>query len=539
MADTPLSEQNRMLLQEITRRTNQMAAINVVTSAVGQSLDIDRTLSVALDVALEIVNAQASGISLIDEAAGELVLRAQRGWIQDFVVTNPMRIPMGQGLSGEVIARDDVIVYNRLDGSEPYAVPSFRDEHFRSIAMAPMHARGRITGILSIMSHEPDRFDDEVVNVLRVVADMIGVSLDNARLYSKTDQQKQRLGAVLDSTADGIIATDTDGFIDLVNPAAEALLGVNERRLLGRPLREAAISPTIRDGLLRALASRAANEDKAFQVTLPDERVIAAAASPVVNVDPVQPTRQQDGWVIVLRDVTHLRREEIARAHFMQAAAHDMRNPLSVTQSAVVTLQKLMSGDDATAAELIDLALNGIERLNGLIDDVLNLEQLESGQDLHIQRVNLLDLLQEVNRECFMLFAEKGITLTTVVAPDLPDLAVDVRWVKRALHNYLGNAAKYTPPQGAVRLYAQRTDDQVHFEVQDDGPGIPIAAQARLFDRFYRVQGTRSSGSGLGLAIVKSVAQAHGGDVYVRSAPGAGSTFGLVLPVHDEAHALK
>src|SRR5690606_25283720 len=129
---------------------------------VGQSLDLNKTLETALEVVLEIVDAEASGISLLDEETEVLVLRAQRGWLHDFVADEPMRIPMHEGMTGQVMASDDVIVYNNMTGDEAYAVPSFRDEHFRSIAMAPMHARGRIIGILSIMSHEPDRFDEEM-----------------------------------------------------------------------------------------------------------------------------------------------------------------------------------------------------------------------------------------------------------------------------------------------------------------------------------------------------------------------------------------
>src|SRR5262249_46805659 len=155
-----------------------------------------------------------------------------------------------------------------------YAVPSFRDEHFRSIAMAPMHARGKIIGILSIMSNKPNSFSDEVVEMLRAVADTVGVALDNARLYEARVEQENRLNAILQSSADGIITTDLNGRIELVNYTAETMLGIDSKKLREMPLREAPIHPTIRDSLLVAVSSRVEGNEKAFQVTLDNERIL-------------------------------------------------------------------------------------------------------------------------------------------------------------------------------------------------------------------------------------------------------------------------
>jgi GAF domain-containing protein len=227
-----LLTQNRLLTEEVKRRIDQLAAINTVAATVSQSLDLNRTLETALSIVLNIVGAEAGGISLIDEEAGQLILRAQRGWLHDFVVSQPMRIPLGQGASGRVITSNDVIVYNDLKGTEEWAVPSFSEEHFRSIAMAPMHARGKIVGILSIMSYKPNSFDDEIIAVLRAIADTVGVALDNARLYETSVEHEKRLTAIVQSTADGIIATDQNGRIHLMNHAAETMFDVKACRML-------------------------------------------------------------------------------------------------------------------------------------------------------------------------------------------------------------------------------------------------------------------------------------------------------------------
>jgi len=528
-----LLEQNRFLTEEVKRRVDQIAAINMVAATVGHSLDLDKTLETALQAVVDVVGAEAAGISLIDENAGEVVLRAQHGWIQDFVVSNPMRIPLGRGMSGQVIMSDDVIVDNDLTGDHDYAFPPFGQERFRSIAMAPMHARGKIIGILSIMSDRPDRFHEDLVNVLRPVADTVGVALENARLYADSIEQRERLFAILESTADGIIATDQNSRISHVNNAAEMMLEVPKDSLEGRPLREAPIHPSVRDSLLLALSSRGTKVNKAFQVALENGRALSVMVSPVYVDNQVEQHTEMDGWVIVLQDVTHQRQAEIARAEFMQAAAHDMRNPLNVTQSALGILNDILGDTDKTVREVIDIAFGGVKRLQGLIDDLLHLEHIESGYNFSLTEINLLEMLQEVSKEISPLMTQKSLNFNVDIARGTPKkIQGDIRWLKRALHNYLENAMKYTPEGGQITLRANKEAKILHLEVTDDGPGIPINAQPRLFDRFYRVDdNSKVKGTGLGLAIVKSVAEAHNGTVYVRSKPSQGSTFGLTLPL--------
>ncbi|MCB9451196.1 MAG: GAF domain-containing protein [Anaerolineaceae bacterium] len=524
--------QNRLLTEEVKRRIDQLAAINTVATSVSQSLDLDRTLKTALKTALGVVGADAGGISLIDYEAGEVVLRAQHGWEHDF--TNPpMRVPVNQGMSGQVITSDEVVLDNDLDGTEQLAVPRFHDEHFRSIAMAPMHARGKIIGILSIMSNKPNAFDDEIITVLKAIADTVGVALDNARLYESTVEHEKRLDAVLQSTADGIISTDQHGRIRLINHAAASMFDVSSARLIGAPLREAPIHPRARDSLLFALSSDKSSS-RAFKVTMDNERVVALSVSPVYVESQVDHDRLTDGWVIVTQDLTYMREEEMARTEFIRAAAHDMRNPLGVTISSLNILQEMVGkpeeDGDGSASEVVRLALSGVNRLQDLINDVLNLEQIDSGYDVNLAEVDIKELIREIGAEAKPLLQERSLTFSTDF-PDTPlNPQMDRKWVRRAVVNYLDNAIKYTQPGGHITMRAFTNDMHLHIEVVDNGPGISMEAQAHLFERFYRVVGTEKiRGTGLGLAIVKSIAEAHGGSVYVRSQKGQGSTFGMTL----------
>lgn len=527
--------QNRRLTEEVKRRIDQLAAINTVAATVSQSLDLDRTLKTALQAVLNVVGAEAGGISLIDHRTNEVVLRAQQGWTHDFV-SPPMRIPLGKGMSGRVISSDDVVLDNSLDGSEELAVPRFMEENFRSIAMAPMHARGKIIGILSIMSLRPEAFTQEIVTVLKAIADTVGVALDNARLYETSVEQEKRLTAVFESTADGMIATDQQGRISLVNHAAAVIFNVAAEQLIGTPLREAPIHPRVCESLLFALSSHD-EANKSFEVTLENGRSLSFFVSPVYMESQVEQDRQADGRVIIVQDTTHLREAQQQRAQFIQAAAHDMRNPLSVALSSLNMLSSFFK-TDANAQEIIEIATRGVNRLQDLINDLLNLEQIENGYGVRMNDVDIAQLVTEVCSEIRPLLAEKQLTCETEIQSKLPYTQGDTRWLKRALINYLDNAAKYTRPGDTIMVRAFLAEPFIHIEVLDNGPGVPAEAQALLFQRFYRVAGTENiRGTGLGLAIVKSVAEAHGGSVYVRSRLGQGSTFGLTLKVQDDLKA--
>ncbi len=536
-----LREQNRRLQEQVKRataeiqlRVEHIAAINRVAAKVGVSLSLDETLDAALYEVCNVTGAEASGLSLISDDRSEVILRAQLGWLHDYT-THPMRIPINQGMSGQVIANDEVLVYNDLTGQENFAVSSFSQEEFRSIAMAPMHARGEIIGILSVMSHDPDEFDKVFKVVIQAIADNVAVAVHNAILYEKHVENEKQLGTILNSTADGIIATDNHNKITLVNHAAEGMLGIEASSLIGHTLRQAPLTRRIRDPLLLTMMPDA--ENKTFQLTLGSERVLSFIVTQISLERQVEQDADNDGWVIVLQDVTHIREAELARAKFIQAAAHDMRNPLSVTQSSIHLLDKMLETQDEDIREIINMAYSGIDRLQRLIDDLLQIERIESGYGFNLGETDIYALIREVTLSNQTLMNDKSITITSSIGDDVPHIIIiDRDWVQRAIHNFLDNARKYIEMGDAVDVSVFRKNDAIHIEVSDTGPGIPQGVHARLFDRFYRVKDSETvKGSGLGLAITKSVAEAHGGHVYVKSEVGEGSTFGITLPLKDSA----
>ena len=224
------------------------------------------------------------------------------------------------------------------------------------------------------------------------------------------------------------------------------------------------------------------------------------------------------------------------RAQFIQAAAHDMRNPLGVTMTSLGTLQSLVTDD--IAQEVVGVALSGVNRMQRLLDDLLHLERIENGYTFNTEDVDITELIYECLAQAKPLLAEKSQTHDVDIVHGLGTIQADAHWIARSLTNYLSNANKYTPKGGHITLKAFEKQDVIHIEVTDNGPGIPLDVQSHLFERFYRVKDANTErGSGLGLAIVKSAMEAHNGGVYMRSKVGEGSTFGLTLPRHPEENA--
>ncbi|MFN8377281.1 MAG: ATP-binding protein [Anaerolineae bacterium] len=508
-----------------------LAVLASIASAVSQSLSLDETLHAALAEVLLVIGAQAGGISLVDEGTNELVFRAQQGWRHDFVHQNPVRMPVRNGgMSGEVLSTNRPFVNNDLTGLEPVSVPAFHDENFRSIALAPIHARGRITGILSIMSNEPGAFDQSSVDLLCSIADTIGISLENARLYEESVAAQRRLNAVLKATSDGILATDSADRIQVVNPAAERLLGISASHLLNQPLSSAPFPQRLRFLVLSATQSGGTIRSRALRVTMEERRVLSAVVLPVM-VDQPDGSSSHGGWLLLLQDITHLAEAEQARSAYLHAAAHDMRNPLSATIQSLALVRRLVHDSTPMLDEMLDIAQTGLGRIDHLIDEMLALEKIQNRSEFMPEWIDMGEFAFELRATALARAESRNLTLRFWLGPAIPNIMADRRILQMAIMHYVENAVEHSPPGSEVGIRMFREGSHIHFEVSDAGPGIPMEVQSRLFERFVPISLEDGPVTGVGLAIVKAAADAHGGSVYVQSSADQGSTFGLIVPL--------
>ncbi len=508
----------------------QLAALATIAATVSQSLSLDDTLEAALTEMLRATGAQSGGISLLNEADGDLVLRVQYGFSRAFVHDLSTHSRSQTGLSHQVVVTNAPLVINHLTGREPVAVPRFHDEGFRSLVIAPMHARGRVIGVVSIMSARAEAFDQGVVDLLCGIADTIGIALDNARLYETSVAAERRLNAVVAATTDGVLATNTSGTIVVVNPAASRLLALAAEQMVGQPIASAPLPVRLRLLVLNAMQTPGDLRNRTLRVVLDDERVITAVVSPVF-IDRVDGVREHEGWLMVLQDISHLAETERTRSAFLRAAAHDMRNPLSAAIQSLALVRRLVSVTTPSLTEALDIAQSGLSRIDLLIDDLLTLEMIQNRSQFSPEAIDIGEFAFEIGAAARQRAQAHGLQVHITLGTSIPTVIADRRILELGVLQYVDNAIQHAPPDSVLSLRLFRNGQYLHIEVTDQGPGIPLEVQPRLFERFVPVSLTGQAVTGIGLAITKAAVDAHGGSVYVQSNEGDGSTFGLIIPL--------
>jgi two-component system phosphate regulon sensor histidine kinase PhoR len=343
---------------------------------------------------------------------------------------------------------------------------------------------------------------------------------------------KHRLETLLDSMIEGLVVLDVHGRITLANRAAETLFGFS-RQMIGGTLLEA-----VRHHEVAALAARLGQEtailDHELRIEGPPTRVLQVNA-----VALREPAGTEAGAMLVFHDLTRLRELEGARQEFVANVSHELRTPLSLIKGAAETLLDGAKTDPAALDRMLQIIDRHADRLTLLIDDLLLLAKLDSGRmELHPEPAPLRMAVQEVFGDLIKRAQAREVRLENAVPAGLLALA-DPDRLRQILSNLVDNGIKYGRAGGVLTVSARRSGvGQVEIGVKDDGPGIPREAQARVFERFYRVDKARSreqGGTGLGLAIVKHAVQAHGGEVRVESEPGQGAAFYFTLPAATEA----
>lgn len=339
------------------------------------------------------------------------------------------------------------------------------------------------------------------------------------------NQNSERLASVLGNMAEGVIAVSTDQNILLANEASRRLLDITVTNPLGRPLLEVTRSLTVHEAFVEALQS-ALPVEREFVVSGPARRSLSLRAMKL----PGQPS---PGVMLVFHDVTELRRLENLRREFVANVSHELKTPLASIKAYAETLKLGALNDPEHSLTFVGRIEEQAERLHQLILDLIHLARVESGQEaFEIVDVDLAEAVQDTLDQYSAAAAQKHI-LVEAVAPPTPVIAkADEEGVRTVLSNLVDNAIKYTPSGGRVTLRWYASEEGAVVEVQDSGIGIAEKDQARVFERFYRVDRARSrelGGTGLGLAIVKHLAQAFGGSVGLQSTPKQGSTFSIRL----------
>jgi signal transduction histidine kinase len=354
-------------------------------------------------------------------------------------------------------------------------------------------------------------------------------------------QAQQASQAAIDSLPDPVLVLDADGATLNLNGAAEALL---PRGTAGQPAIEL-LDPELRAAVegVRAhvLAGKGAYVPQGFEEAVKVEggegaRYLLPRASPLYSEAGVI-----TGATIVLQDVTRLMRFDELKNDLVATVAHEFRTPLTSLRMAIhLCAGEVVGPLNEKQADLLLAAREDCERLQGIVDDLLDLSRIQSGRlELAWGTASPHELVETVLRERRVQANEAGIELVGIAGEHLPNVAVDRERVNLVLSNLVENALKHTPRGGTVEVSAVEGEGSVRFEVKDTGAGIPSEYHERIFEKFFRMPGAGSDGVGLGLYLAREIIEAHGGRIGVESAPGLGSRFWFTLPRFDSAREVQ
>ena len=367
----------------------------------------------------------------------------------------------------------------------------------------------------------------------------LGVSLNQTaqrldRTIRTLTEERNLSAAILGSMVEGVAVVNGVERLVFANPGFAQILDLDVPPVSGSSLLEVVRQTELIEAVRRVLAGEPRVEAEIVTGTLRQHYFAATVASVRAG--------ETSGAVIVLHDITELRKLERVRRDFVANVSHEFRTPLTAIQGFSETLLAGAVNDPNNRDRFLGIILEHSRRLARLTEDLLRLSEMDAERlELEVRRLAVSQLVESCYETAQRRAAEKGLTLSLQLPGRLPDVAGDSRRLQEVLQNLLDNAIQYTLPGGKIVLSAEAKNDEVIFTVADTGIGIPRSDQPRIFERFYRVDAARSreaGGTGLGLSIAKHLIEVHGGRIWVESEVGEGSQFHFSIPVFDPERAL-
>jgi PAS domain S-box-containing protein len=546
-----LAVDNARLHTEMSQHADDLAGLYAIAHIVSQSLVLEDILSESLSLVLSSLDFDIGLVSLIDAAGGGLYLAAEVGLPSGF------RERLEQsGLEGTLCAyvhkgRHDVLAINDIE-KKSLAVAQAKEQvpmvgdwmhgmGVRSYVGIPLLYQEQSLGTLSLFSQQPRTFSFKTLAQQTAIGQQIAAAVANARLFQSTVDEHSRLQALIESSRDGIILVGIDRRVLVVNVMALDLLKLDGQPddWINRPIQDALgvlrhYAPDVVRDTLREMRRVKRGDEQPGE----GEYDVSPRKIHWLNL-PVMSGKVPVGRLLVLHDVTEERLLESMRDDLTRTMVHDLRNPLTSISVSLDLLNKLLEETASSSqAQMLNLARQNTKRMLSLVNAILDISKLESGQmPLDRESVSLYELVEDVLETQLPLIAEKGVYLKNDVSPDLPLVYIDSKLIDRVLQNLIGNAIKFTPTSGAILVTA--TSDiserpRLLVSVSDTGSGLPQGVQDRLFQKFVTGE-QEGRGSGLGLAFCRMVLEAHGERIWVESSSPSGTTFTFTLPVFRQA----
>ena len=594
-AFTASAIERRRMQERLEARAHQLNTLNEIGRLLASSLDINEVLDLVVRNAAKLLNAGAGSLLLLDEHSGDLIFRISCGPLGNGLVGR--KIPAGKGIAGAAFSENrPIIIGNAQSDQRWYAgVDQSADFVTRSVLAIPLNARGNPIGVLEVINAKDGHaFNQEDADLLLAFGAQAAVAIENARLFTMTDQALQarvqelttlqHIDRMLNATLDyGEVmsltlewATRIAGApVGMIAALHEAEDGARGLRLLAHhgyppeviepyreqklwPLERGLVGATVRTGQM--ILVQDVNADARYealapnmraQLTIPIQRenrvigVIAleAADAATFSTHTVEfMNRLADHAAIAIdnaRLFQQVQRANQAKTEFVSFVSHELKQPMTSMKGYTDLLSKGLAGPlTEQQQQFIGVIRGNIQHMDRLVQDLLDISRIESGRlQLDMRPLQPDALVRDALQGFEQMLNERHQTLTVETAPELPAILGDRGRLHQVLINLLSNAIKYTPEGGQVLVRTDRVEHNgkayVRWQVQDSGIGMTPEELEKLFTKYFRSSHplVRSvRGTGLGLAITRSIVELHRGQISVVSEADKGSTFTVLLP---------
>jgi len=504
-----LEQQLATAQQRLDQRLQEINVIYTIGKSVAAAMSLDEALPRIVSTAVNLTRAEEGFIILQEE--GRLYLRASHRFNEPDAA--PQRTPAKDPVAQRVIQSGRPVMLKRetklATGNLVQAL----------LYLPILRPGGSTMGVLGVVNRErAAEFTEAQLFALSAIADYTAIAVENTRLFGEIQREQHRLHSIVEQATEAVLITDEHDCLLLWSRTAANAFGI-PNDAVGKPFLE-----VLQHAQLLELFHQAIEEPDSPQgeIVLPGGRVMNAQIT----------SAPQLGRVVVMQDITKLKELDRIKTEFVQTVSHDLRTPLTTIQGYVMLLDRAGSLNEMQRA-FVRKALDSLADITDLITDLLDLGRIEAEYEMPMQDLQLQQVLKEVQTRHQNQARELNINLE-VVTPEAP---LQVRGnpyrLQQALGKVVDNAIKYNRPNGEVKVDTEDTGEHVIVRIKDNGFGIPLADQAHIFERFYRVilpETESIRGTGLGLAIVKSIIERHRGRIWVESTVGEGSCFTLLFP---------
>jgi len=516
---------NARLYSESQRQARVMTALAEGAAAMNVSMRMEDVYQRILMQMMQALQVETVAVGMVE--GDHIIFRAAAGYNSETILGKTISI--GEGIAGQVAREGRGVVVTDVSQEKSYSpADKLGNVEMRMFLIAPIQAQGRVIGLIEAINPIARAFDPDALLVVTGIGGLAGSTIQNAQLFERLQAAHQRYRELFEDSIDPMVITDWDGNILEANRQAQSLSGYSSDELHGLSI----------DQLHEV---NWAKTGESFEV-LREDRTSTYETSMHKKDETHSPIEvharkvefdEADSIQWIMRDITERKELDGLRDDLTSMIYHDLRSPLANIVSSLDVIATMVPEDDREMIRsILKIAENSTDRIQRLVNSLLDVNKLESGEEVVDQKVvDPVSLIRDAAEDVRPGASGRKQTITVSLPDELSPIWVDGDMARRVIINLMENSSKFTPIGGQLETGARAEGDWLHVWVKDNGPGIPPADQERIFDKFTRLRGKgKGGGLGIGLAFCRLAVLGHGGRIWVESETDKGAAFHFTFP---------